>query len=51
MFEDLEYDYGDYPEGNITVPYVRKTMEEIINAADDVPDDKDWEQWTINDDE
>jgi hypothetical protein len=51
LFEDLEYDYGDYPEGNITVPYVRKTMEEIINAADDVPDDKDWEQWTINDDE
>ena len=45
LFEDLEYNYGEYPEGNITVPYVRKTMEEIINATDDAPVEENWGRW------
>jgi hypothetical protein len=45
LFEDLEYDYGDYPVGDISVPHVRKTMEEIINATNDVHVEENWGWW------
>ena len=45
FFEDLEYEHGHTPEGNITVPHVEIPDDNMINIAEDENVAESWGWW------